>query len=64
MSDKYFFDDTLGMSFYQWLLQATPTKAEWHKDALEHIETPWFKEVKASDIVGKEAVKKLLKEIR
>lgn len=64
MSDKDFFDRTLGMSFYQWLLQATPTKAEWHQDALERIETPWFKEVRAVDIVGKEAVKKLIEEIR
>ena len=60
-SDWY--NRTYGMSFYTFLTLCSPRTERWYKDAMAHLDEAWLKETKAEEIVGKNEVAKLVKEL-
>lgn len=60
-SDWY--NRTYGMSFYTFITLCSPRAERWYKDAMAHLDEPWLKETKAEEIVGKNEVAKLVKEL-
>lgn len=60
-SDWY--NRTYGMSFYMFVTLCSPRSERWYKDAMANINEDWLKEIKAEDIVGKQEVEKLVKEL-
>lgn len=65
MSDKHdFYKRTYGMSFYTYLKLCKPCKDTWYVDGIKHLEdASWFKDTEAKEIVGEEAVRKLVREL-
>lgn len=69
MKDTVKFDyykRTYGMSFYRYVCMCEPVSAPWYKDAMEKITSgdvpEWFFTTEAKEIVGNEAVARLVKE--
>ena len=58
-----FYNRTYGMSFYTFLTLCSPRSDRWYKDAIAHIDEDWLKITKAEEIVGKQEVAKLVKEL-
>lgn len=58
-----YYNRTYGMSFYMFITLCSPRAERWYKDAMANINEPWLKETKAEDIVGKQEVAKLVKEL-
>lgn len=65
MSEKQdFYLRTYGMSFYTYLKLCEPTKERWYVDGINHLEDEaWFKDTPAKEIVGEEAVRKLVQKL-
>lgn len=60
-SDWY--NRTYGMSFYTFVTLCSPRAERWYKDAMAHLDEAWLKETKAEEIVGKQEVARLVKEL-
>ena len=59
-----YYKRTYGMSFYTYLKLCKPCKDRWYVDGIKHVEeVDWFKETEAKEIVGEEAVRKLVREL-
>lgn len=65
---KDYYDRTHGMSFGMYVTLCQPNNNEWYKDAIYHIESgqapDWYYTTPARCIVGSQAVKKLMKEMK
>lgn len=61
-----YYQRTYGMSFYRYVCMCEPVSAPWYKDAMEKITSgdvpEWFFTTEAKEIVGNQAVAKLVKE--
>ena len=58
-----YYNRTYGMSFYTFLTLCSPRPERWYKDAIANLNEDWLKETKAEEIVGKQEVAKLVKEL-
>lgn len=65
MSEKQdYYLRTYGMSFYTYLKLCEPCKDRWYVEGIKTLEdVEWYKETPAKEIVGEEAVRKLVQKL-